>query len=478
MDLKEYSSLDAHDISKLIDDGEVTPGEAMECAIELASETGAQLNAICFPEYERGLSVARRWKRRGPFAGVPFLLKDSGLGSARLQSGIGSRLFQGISHATNSTLAERFESAGLLAFARSTVPELCMAPTTEAVANGGPTRNPYDLGRSPGGSSGGAAAAVASGIVSIAHGSDGGGSIRTPASCCGVFGLKPSRGAVPFGPARGEGWGGLATDGVISRSVRDTAVALDAIVGLEPGAPYASPEKQGTFASFLDKPFARPLRIAVWDGPLGEVTLDPICAEALRRSAAICESLGHQVEPARPPSQINHEQFVMAHSRVLATNIAAAVDARLATLARQLEQGDLEPALLDGYHIGKSISGTQYAADIALFHSIGRFMDRCFENFDIVLTSTLARPPAKLGELSTKIGFLDFRRSMAAYLMFLPLVNASGQPAASVPLNWTNASLPIGTQMIGRFGREDLLIQLASQLERSGNWQPSLEPPR
>jgi amidase len=363
-------------LAGLLEQGEVRPSELMACAIRLASEKGAQLNAICCTEYERAYEYAKSWRSTGTFGGIPFLLKDSGLASTRLTSSVGSRLFRNTVHGLDSTLAQRFEQAGLIAFARSTVPELCVAPTTEATANDGPTVNPYDPGLSAGGSSGGAAAAVSSGIVPVAHASDGGGSIRIPASCCGIFGLKPSRGRVPMGPLRGEGWGGLATDGVLSRSVRDTAKSLDAIGGFEPGAPYASPPASESFSSYVGRCFERPLRIAIWEEPLGGIELATECAAGLEKAAQLCASLGHSVEYSSAPHDIEYERFVQAHTRVLAANIAVSVDARLAALDRDLFVNDLEPAIWDGYELGLTVSAKQYATDIARFHAMGRLMDR------------------------------------------------------------------------------------------------------
>jgi amidase len=473
MNEREYIQYDAVGLADLLASGQVTPAELMECAIRLASSVGAAYNAICLPEYDAARSLARQWKQTGPFSGVPFLLKDSGLPSRRLKSTIGSNLFSGIEHEIDATLCQRFETAGLLAFARTTVPELCMAPATEAKANGGPTLNPHDRTRSSGGSSGGAAVAVASGIVPLAHASDGGGSIRIPASCCGVFGLKPSRGRVPMGPLRGEGWGGLATDGVLSRTVRDTATALDAVGGYEAGAPYASPVG-APLVGFVLRPFERALRIKVWRDPLIGLELAPDCAAALERATQLFTSLGHVVQSARASAELQYERFVQAHTRVLAANLALAVDSRLAARKRALAAEDLEEAMLDGYEFGQAITAKQYAADIATFHSIGRALDRCFVDCDLILTSTLSRLPAQHGELAMRGSFVDFRETVARYSTHLAIVNASGQPAANLPLYWTEAGLPVGVQIIAPFGREDLLVQFASQVEATGLWQPSV----
>ncbi|RAR48260.1 amidase [Paraburkholderia unamae] len=474
----EYLELDGVALSELLATGETSSEALLACAISIARQTNPALNAICYPDYEASMQLARDWRPSGAFRGIPFLLKDSGLASARLNSKLGSSLFDSIQYSADSTLVARFADAGLISFARTTVPELCMAPTTEATQNGGPTRNPHDHSRSAGGSSGGAAAAVATGIVPVAHGSDGAGSIRIPSSCCGVFGLKPSRGRVPMGPYRGEGWAGLAADGVISRTVRDTAAALDAVSGFEPGAPYCAPPLSRPLIDAVHRPFDRPLRIAVWKEPLDGIALAPECAAAVDATAQLLRDLGHEVEYRPPPAGLDYEDFVADHIRVLAANIVLSVDARLNVLGRKLRDGDLEPAILDGYELGKSISASQYAAAVTRFHSLGRLLDEPFEHYDIVLTSTLAQLPARLGSLSMNDSFTSFRAKVGRYSTYLAILNASGQPAASVPTYWTENGLPVGSQLVGRFGREDLIVQLASQLESTGTWQPARRRPQ
>ncbi|MGL4558479.1 MAG: amidase family protein, partial [Afipia sp.] len=269
--------LDGIDLAAMLYAGEVSPAELMRAALNAAAARNPDLNALRFVQAESAIAQAEQTRLRGTFGALPFLLKDSGLASTNLASSIGSRLFSNGPSAINATLTDRFTADGFLPFGRTTVPEFCMAPTTEAIANGGPTRNPYDLTRSSGGSSGGAAAAVAARIVPIAHGSDGGGSIRIPASCCGVYGLKPSRGLVPNGPQRGEGWGGLVADGVLSRSVRDSAAALDGIAGTELGQPYAAPMRPDSYRALLHVPFERPLRIARWTQAWEDIPIATQC---------------------------------------------------------------------------------------------------------------------------------------------------------------------------------------------------------
>jgi amidase len=455
----EYTRLDGLGLAALLRAGEVSARELMACAIELARARAPALNALRYERYEDSLEVASASEPNGTFHAVPFLLKDSGLASRRFPSSIGSRLFRNIEFKYDATLAKRFEDAGLIAFARTTVPELCMSPTTEAIVNGGPTRNPWALDRSPGGSSGGAAAAVAAGIVPIAHGNDGGGSIRIPASCCGIYGLKPSRGRVPVGPARGEGWGGLAVEGVLSRSVRDAAAALDAIGGSEPGAPYASPPGPDSYLGALSQPFERPLRIGKWTAAWNDIEIAPECADAVIDL---------------PPPELDYTGFVEAHLHVLSASIVVSVNSLVKGRPIEEWQSDLEPAMLDGYRLGRTLTADRYISAINTFHSVGRRMERHMAGLDLILTPTLTRPPAGLGEFSTQADFRSFRRKVAEYATFLAIVNASGQPAASVPLHWSEAGLPVGIQLIGHFGREDLILRLSAQLESAAPWAERL----
>jgi len=477
MNIEEYARQDGLALAARLQAGATDPRALMQCAITLAKQRAEPLNALCYPDYEAALARAAAWRPTGVFGGLPFLLKDSGLACDRLPSSIGMALCKDMRFAGNATLVDRFDAAGLLPFARTTVPALCMAPTTEALANGGPTRNPWAPERSAGGSSGGAAIAVATGVVPLAHGSDGGGSIRIPASCCGVFGLKPSRGLVPLGPARGEAWAGMAGDGVLSRSVRDTAAALDAIAGMERGAPYAAPmPPAGGYLAALAQPFERPLRIGVWRHAWDGIEVDPACSAAVAHADALCRQLGHATE-AVPAPAIDYPAFVRAHIGILCTHIALAVDARLAALQRDLRDGDLEPAILDGYRCARGISATDYAGMVQTLHAVGRAMASAMQGYDLLLSPTLTRPPVALGEISMADDFASFRQKAARYTTFLAVINASGQPAASVPLYVDAQGMPIGVQLIGALGRDDLVLRMAADLERVAPWAGRFPPP-
>lgn len=469
MNREEYESLDGLGLAEQLAQKNTTPDALMRCAVELAQERAPALNALCYEKFEESIDVAKNWTQKGVFGGIPFLLKDSGVASTRFPSSLGSMLLNDTTYARNATLTNRFEDAGLITFARSTVPEFCMAPTTEAARNGAPTRNPWDLTRSTGGSSGGAAAAVAARIVPVAHGSDGGGSIRIPAACCGVYGLKASRGRVPMGPFRGEGWGGLATDGVLSMSVRDTAAAMDAISGYEVGAPYAAPPKDGSYLDALSAP-VRPLRIAVWREAWNGIAISAESLQALEHTAALLRELGHELVDTKP-AELDYDAFVLSHASILAGNIVLSVDTRLGLTGKTLKTGDLEPVMIDGYEQGKRTAAADYIAGVNRFHAVGRAMESFMSDFDLILTPALTQLPVKLGVLSMQQGsFLDLRKQVSRYATFMAVFNASGQPAASLPLWATPEGVPVATQLVGRFGREDLVLQVSAQLERLDPW--------
>lgn len=472
----DYEKLDGLALAELLARKEVSSAELMTCAIDLACSRGAALNAISYERYDESLAIARTWTPRGPFGGIPFLLKDTAVAHVRLPTSSGSRLLRDTTYARNATLADRFESAGLIPFARTTVPEFCMAATTEAACNGGPTLNPWDPTRSPGGSSGGAAAAVACGIVPVAHGSDGGGSIRIPAAACGVYGLKVSRGRLPMGPFRGEGWGGLASDGVLSRSVRDTAAALDATCGYEPGSPYAAPPAPDSYLDLI-KRAPGPLRIAVWRQAWTDIPVAPECVAAVDHAVNLLRAAGHELIDSAPP-ELDYDALVQSHADMLSANIVVSVDTRLGLTGKALQDDDLEPVMRNGYDYGKTISTSQYIGAVGRFHAVGRILDAYMQDYDLLLTPALTQLPPKLGYLSMREGtYLDFRRKIARYGTFAAIFNATGQPAASLPALWTESGLPVAIQFVGRFGREDLVLQASAQIEQVQPWAHRIARP-
>ncbi|MGX5802641.1 amidase [Bradyrhizobium sp. Arg314] len=468
MDTKDYEKLDGLDLAEHLRRKSVSPLEIMDCAIRRAEDLNPRLNALCYTNFDLARKAAEAAAPKGQFGALPFLLKDSGLAYTQLPGSMGSRLFAGFTTAFDATITTRFLADGFVPFGRTCVPEFSMAPTTEAAQNGGPTRNPWNRAHSSGGSSGGAAAAVAAGIVPIAHGSDGGGSIRIPASCCGIYGLKPSRGLVPAGPARGEGWGGLASDGVLSRTVRDTAAALDGVAGMELGAPYAAPAKPSSYLQQLDKVFDRPLRIAKWAVGFEDIPIHPECLAALQKAENLLTAMGHEVVQAPlPPLQFS--KFVNAQIEVMAANVTVLVNGKVRN-SPDGWQAQLEPAILDAYHIGKTLSAEAYALAITRFHTVGRQLETYMVDYDFVLTPTLTQPPAKLGTISMQDDFRSFRTKVSRYATFLAIINASGQPAASLPLHWSIDGLPVGVQLLSRFGHESDLMRLSARLEEAAPW--------
>jgi len=469
MEASEYRENDGLALAHLLRDKKVTPADLMELAVTLGERCDSEYNALCYVKPEEALSQARRAELKGQFGALPFLLKDSGLASTYLLSSVGSRLFADMKSPINATLNERFIADGFVSFGRTTVPEFCMAPTTEATQNGGPTLNPWDKTRSAGGSSGGAAVAVSTGVVPIAHGSDGGGSIRIPAACCGVFGHKPSRGLVPLGPSRGEAWGGLAADGVLTRTVRDTAAALDGVVGMEVGAPYASPTIPGKYLELLDVAFERPLRIAKWTTAFDDIAVDPDCVAAVEYAAKLLEGMGHEVVDVALPD-IKYKSFLRSHQDVLAASVTLTVNGKLRSSPDAEWRTKLEPAIADAYDIGSALRAETYALAINRFHGIGRQMEVHMSGYDFVLSPTLTQLPAKLGVLTMDTDFRSFRNRIGDYTTFLAIINASGQPAANVPIHWTAENLPVGVQLIGHFGSDADVLRLSARLEEAAPW--------
>jgi amidase len=464
----EYLQHDACGLAELLRLGEISSVDLMEAAIARALAVNPQLNALCHERFSETLEIARTTKQVGPFGGMPFLLKDS-VPAIRFPSSLGSHYFKGRVHAGNSEVVTRCEAAGLIPFARTTAPELLMSASTEAVANGGVTRNPWNLDHSPGGSSGGAAAAVAAGIVPIAHASDGGGSIRIPASCCGLFGLKPSRGRIPAGPFVTEFRAGLASDGFLSRSVRDTALALDAVCGTDVGAPYAAFGLEGEYFNKTLRGTNEELRIVLWRDAWGQCQIHPECLAAADRLAKICSDLGHLVEE-RPPMEIDFPQYLASLSRVFAAFAVTDVDARARTLGRPPLRDELEPTTWGAVDLGRSLSASDYLRALTLVQNVGREFGRYMADIDVIVTPTLTQPPPRLGVITMQTDFAFHQNLNFSYTAFLILANASGQPAASLPISQSASGLPIGAQIIGRSGRDDVLLALAAEIEQFAPW--------
>jgi len=489
---------DALALAATIRSGRIGALEALDAAIAEAQRLNPQLNALCNPAYEAGreaarladasLVAARRdanamslLARTRPFLGVPTLLKDLSNAAIGIPSTMGSRLFGRIDWQVDSALAARYRRAGFVLFGRTTSPEMGISPSTEALAYGGPTRNPWNTAYSAGGSSGGAAAAVAARIVPVANASDGAGSIRIPASCCGLVGLKPTRGLMPAGPLAGEGWGGLATEHVVSLTVRDTAAVLDCTAGSDPGAPYSAPAYTGALDPVLAVSTGaplRPLRIAVLNTTLDGEPVHPEVASAVDEAASLLEEFGHLVGAGGP--KIATMEMLRPLMNVIACGTAMAVDAHLRARGRGLGPDELEATTRAAVEYGRSLSGPQYLESLGALHRLNRRVAEFFTpddgstGWDVLLAPVLAEPPAPIGRWAMdNPDFIDYRlgpNGIVRYSPFTPLANMSGQPAMSVPFATSSNGLPIGVQLIGRFGEDTLLLELAAQIELARPW--------
>ncbi len=459
---------DAIGLAALVRKRKVSPGELLEAAIARAEALDPRFNFMAQRHYDLARAAIAKGLPQGPFTGVPWLLKDLNTHIAGELSENGSRLYRGYRAPVTSELVKRHQRAGFVIFGKTTTPEFGLTGTTESALKGA-TRNPWNPTHSAGGSSGGAAAAVAAGVVPAAHASDGGGSIRIPASACGLFGLKPSRGRVPMGPLRTEGWGGLSTVHAITRSVRDSAAILDVTHGTEPGSRYGAPAPAEGFLEQVDKkPGA--LRIALVTRPISGSPVDPECLAAAAAAAKLCESLGHAVEEAVLP--LDPAALGMASFALIAPAVAADTADRAKALGITLGPDVLEPITLGFAEFGKSFSAMDAARANATLQEAAVKVAQFMERFDVILMPTLAAPPIEIGRiaLTPDCGFQEWGQRTAVYSPFCQLANLTGQPAMSVPLAMSAAGLPIGTMFMGRYGEEALLLRLAAQLERAAPW--------
>ncbi|GAA2639036.1 amidase [Streptomyces axinellae] len=468
MRLSEYVSFDAVGLAQLVADGEVTPAELESAAREAAQAVNPRINAIVetWPaEDEPGPGST-------PLAGVPFLIKDIAVSMAGKRMELGSRLAAGhIAHA-DSSLMRRFRRAGLVTFGRTATPEMAYSTTTEPVLYGA-TRNPWHLERSAGGSSGGAGAAVAAGVVPIAHATDAAGSIRIPAAYNGLFGLKPTRGRVSVGPFSDEIFNGLAVHGSISRTVRDSAVLLDQIRGPEPGDPYFAQEPTRPYA---EEAVRHPgtLRIGVLTQAWGGHRTSPAVADALSRTVRLLESLGHQVAEAEVGLGADWGEFVLANAVQSTANLAASIDELAAASGRPVDSSTLEPPVLAGYHFGQRVGGAQFVTALGIRNRVSRSLAGYFGSYDILLTPTLPELPVPLGthaEGAEALDGLGWLRRLFDLAPFSSVFNVTGTPAMSVPVTADpSTGLPVGMQFAAGYGLEGRLFRLAGQLEQASPW--------
>ncbi|WP_280448938.1 amidase [Nocardia brasiliensis] len=491
MRYNEYRTYDAVGLAELVAKGEVQPADLLQVALDRCAQVDPGINAVSLLMAEAGRTAAAA-PSTGPFAGVPFLLKDLGQDFAGYPTSAGTGPLRKIEATHHSIVVQRWIDAGLVIFGKTTTPEFGAVAVTET-GTFGATRNPWDLDRSPGGSSGGAAAAVAAGIVPMAGASDGGGSIRVPAACTGLFGLKPGRGMVPAGPDAAENIFGASTSGVLSRSVRDTAVMLDVLSAPDPGGPYLSARAEQPYATAVSTS-PRALRIGFSsESPLG-TTVHAEAVRAVEHTAALLEQLGHHVEPAAP--RIDGEQLAHDFMTVWTANLAT-------KLAKARRVSGAPDSAFDITTRAAAAAGRAQTVTALLeahegWNTHGRALAAFHDTYDLWLTPTIAAPPLRIGQtkppaaLAKILGALlevgagpaitrspVYRKIVRANLApvpFTPLANVTGRPAMSVPLHRTADGLPLGSQFVGALGSEFLLLQLAAQLETAQPWA-QLEPP-
>jgi amidase len=471
--MTDLAMLDATAQADLVRRKEVKPIELVNAAIERIERLNPTINAVITPMYDLAVKTASGPLPDGPFSGVPFLLKDLIAAYGGVRFTFGSALLRDFVIDHDSELVARHKRAGLIVLGKTNLPEVGILPTTEPHAFG-PTRNPWNTAHSSGGSSGGSAAAVASGMVPMAHGTDGGGSIRIPASCCGVFALKPTRGRNPLGPDTGEAMGGLVMEHALTRSVRDSAALLDATSGPDLGDPYWAPPPA---RPFLQEVGADPgkLRIALSFEPPTGTPVHPDCVAAVREAAKLCADLGHHVEEAAPA--INAEQITQAFMAVFTAGATETADAMALLSGRTLTEDQVEPLTWAVCQMARGQNAPSYLLAHTVLHRIGRDVARFMVDYDVWLTPTLAEPPLPLGTLeSTPENPLAGLMRSASYVPYTPICNITGQPAMSVPLYWNSDGLPIGTHFMGRFGDEATLFRLAAQLEEARPWAERRPP--
>ena len=463
-----YDDHDALGLAELVRKGEVSATELLDEALERVTARNPQINAVVSLFEARARQAIAAGLPDGPFTGVPFVLKDLGIDVGGEVTSMGSRFFADHRPARSTELTRRYERAGLVIFGKTNTPEMGLNASTEPLLFG-PTRNPWNLDHSAGGSSGGAAAAVAAGIVPVAHATDGGGSIRIPASSCGLFGLKPNRGRVPVGPPLGEGWNGLSHGHVVSRSVRDSAALLDATAGSSVGEPYAAPHYEGTCLEATQRSPGR-LRIGMMTTGRPGVVVDDEARAAVGFAARLLVELGHDiVEDFTLP--IDWPATTQVFGVLSGTHVAATIRDRARVLEREPSVDDIEYVTWIQLANASTRGALDYVDAVRTMHRIGHEVGTAFEEIDVLMTPTSGRPPPPIGLLDMNTNDLPaFGREAGRVSNFLGIMNITGQPAMSVPLHFTDDGLPMGVHFAARWGGEPLLYSLAAQLERAAPW--------
>ena len=473
MNNSEYFSYDALGLAELVRTKQISSIELLEVAIALTEKLDPKLNAVPIKHFELARENLKNNTDSGIFNGVPFLLKDlNNYLKGTVTSG-GSRVLENITADHTSELVKRTLDSGLNIFGKTNSPELGLTVTTEPVLYG-PTRNPWDLDRSSGGSSGGASSAVAAGIIPMAQASDGGGSIRIPASCCGLFGLKPTRARTPLGPASLEGWGGQSIFHCVSVSVRDSAALLDVTSGPEKGAPYRS--------AYQDKSFLEQINIEPGNLKIGyledsSISVDKEVKEVMNSTIDLCQKLGHSVESTK--INFSSEEISLAIITIISSNVAYAVKSQSDQTGREVSNKFFENVTLQMAENGNNFSASDYVKAIKINHRLGQELEKMFDQYDVLLSPVLASPPVKIGTIDMNTNDMKtYVERLTKYSPFTGIFNQSGQPSMSVPLFRTKDNLPVGSMFSAAFGNENLLFSLAGQLEQAQPWAESLNTMR
>ena len=469
MNVAEYAQYDGLGLAELVKKSEVTAKELGKCLLTAVEQVNPQINAVIETYGERVAAMSQDDKPKdGIFAGVPFLLKDLGIMEAGKKSESGSRLGKGWMAREDAWLTKRFKEAGLSLLGRTTTPEFGLSGSTESLLTG-KTRNPWDLSKMAGGSSGGAAAAVSSGILPMAHASDGAGSIRIPASCCNLVGLKVSRGRVSRYPRADHAYE-FSVDFIVSRSVRDTAAMLDAIGGPAPGDFAIITQPVRPYLQEFTRPQA-PLRIAFTTERWGPVATDPEIVTLVERVAQQCEQMGHFVTIASP--RYDYDEFLEAMLVVWAMGADAHIDGLAEEMGRKVNEETLEPVTLSFYQYAKTITTSDFVQAIDVLNKVNRQTGHFFEQHDLLLTPSLSLLPKDIGRYSqntANMPFADFFRHCDESMAYFPLANKSGLPAISLPLGMSQSGLPMGVQFMAGFGDEATLIRIAKAFEEAMPW--------
>lgn len=465
--MDNYEQFDGLGLAELVKQGDVKPETLLEAAIERTEARDKTVGAIVIRMFDAARKAVADGLPPGPFEGVPFLLKDLHLSWPGVRLTNGSKLFEDYVPDVESELVARYRRAGLVVFGKTHSPEYGLTTSTESRLFGR-TRNPWNLEHTSGGSSGGASAAVAAGILPLANASDGGGSIRIPAACCGLFGMKPTRGRTPLGPNTGEGWSGMSAVHAVSRSVRDSAALLDATAGPDLGAPYAA---QPPARPFLEEVSASPgkLRIAIQTKAWNGFEPDPDCLSALNDAVQLCKDLGHDVIDA--PFVFDPAILAPATLTLISSNTRAMMQDHADALGRPLTEDDVEPGTWALSQLALKRGSTDYVSALKTIHMMGRKLASHLESYDAILSPTMAAAPVRLGVLSlSNPNSSEQTPALLKSVGYTQLANATGNPAMSVPLFWNEENLPIGIQFLGRMNDEATLFRLAGQLEKARPW--------